>query len=309
MLNMGVCLRSSISRPARPVVHPESIDEHCACQYMAVSGAELVVSLLLCRGAFPSSVYLELYIDGSFVTAAEADGLIIATPRWGGGDEEWRRTRPPLHNLPLLWCGLLGCITKCVCIRTGSPGKERSPSKCVKLTALIGLPGPPTLPSPALVAQQCIILSVATQTPAAVLQANACLNDRYQFWSTRAVVAQSLNRMMPAMLCCVVLCCVVWLCVAVGPRHTPCLLVAPWWLPVCRARSSRPCRHTACPSGHSSYQVSVRPHTQLVNTHMNMLQIYALWPNTGHFAQTGLVLEVVPYMLYGCSCHSCTGML
>lgn len=32
------------------------------------------------RGAFPSSVYLELYIDGSFVTAAEADGLIIATP-------------------------------------------------------------------------------------------------------------------------------------------------------------------------------------------------------------------------------------
>jgi hypothetical protein len=33
------------------------------------------------RGAFPSSVYLELYIDGSFVTAAEADGLIIATPR------------------------------------------------------------------------------------------------------------------------------------------------------------------------------------------------------------------------------------
>jgi hypothetical protein len=28
-------------------------------------------------------VYLELFIDGSFVTAAEADGLIIATPRWG----------------------------------------------------------------------------------------------------------------------------------------------------------------------------------------------------------------------------------
>lgn len=32
------------------------------------------------RGAFPSSVYLEIYIDGGFVTAAEADGLIIATP-------------------------------------------------------------------------------------------------------------------------------------------------------------------------------------------------------------------------------------
>lgn len=61
------------------VVHPEYVYEHCACQRMAVSGAE--VSLLFCRGAFPSSVYLELYIDGSFVTAAEADGLIIATPR------------------------------------------------------------------------------------------------------------------------------------------------------------------------------------------------------------------------------------
>eukprot|EP00879_Flechtneria_rotunda_P020439 GHRR01021504.1.p1 GENE.GHRR01021504.1~~GHRR01021504.1.p1 ORF type:complete len:432 (+),score=133.73 GHRR01021504.1:71-1297(+) len=32
------------------------------------------------RGAFPSSVQLEIYIDGSFVTSAEADGLIIATP-------------------------------------------------------------------------------------------------------------------------------------------------------------------------------------------------------------------------------------
>ncbi|WIA28762.1 hypothetical protein OEZ86_011295 [Tetradesmus obliquus] len=32
------------------------------------------------RGAFPSSVFLEVYIDGGFVTAAEADGLIIATP-------------------------------------------------------------------------------------------------------------------------------------------------------------------------------------------------------------------------------------
>lgn len=32
------------------------------------------------RGAFPGAVYLEIFIDGAFVTAAEADGLIIATP-------------------------------------------------------------------------------------------------------------------------------------------------------------------------------------------------------------------------------------
>jgi ATP-NAD kinase C-terminal domain len=32
------------------------------------------------RGANPSSVHLELHIDGAFVTSAEADGLIVATP-------------------------------------------------------------------------------------------------------------------------------------------------------------------------------------------------------------------------------------
>jgi NAD+ kinase len=32
------------------------------------------------RGAFPGAVFLEVYVDGNFVTAAEADGLIIATP-------------------------------------------------------------------------------------------------------------------------------------------------------------------------------------------------------------------------------------
>lgn len=46
-----------------------------------VGGGLSPASYSACRGAFPSSVYLELFIDGSFVTAAEADGLIIATPR------------------------------------------------------------------------------------------------------------------------------------------------------------------------------------------------------------------------------------
>jgi NAD+ kinase len=32
------------------------------------------------RGSFPGAVFLEIYVDGNFVTAAEADGLIIATP-------------------------------------------------------------------------------------------------------------------------------------------------------------------------------------------------------------------------------------
>jgi len=40
----------------------------------------MVVGCLSCRGASPSSVHLEVYVDGSFVTVAEADGLIIATP-------------------------------------------------------------------------------------------------------------------------------------------------------------------------------------------------------------------------------------
>lgn len=33
-----------------------------------------------CRGSFPGTVQLEIYIDGAFVTVAEADGLVIATP-------------------------------------------------------------------------------------------------------------------------------------------------------------------------------------------------------------------------------------
>jgi len=32
------------------------------------------------RGAFPHAVYIEIFVDGAFVTAAEADGLIVATP-------------------------------------------------------------------------------------------------------------------------------------------------------------------------------------------------------------------------------------
>jgi NAD+ kinase len=32
------------------------------------------------RGAFPGAVYLEVYVDGGFITTVEADGLIIATP-------------------------------------------------------------------------------------------------------------------------------------------------------------------------------------------------------------------------------------
>jgi len=32
------------------------------------------------RGAFPHAVYIEIFVDGAFVTAAEADGLVVATP-------------------------------------------------------------------------------------------------------------------------------------------------------------------------------------------------------------------------------------
>lgn len=32
------------------------------------------------RGAFPHAVYIEIFVDGVFVTAAEADGLVVATP-------------------------------------------------------------------------------------------------------------------------------------------------------------------------------------------------------------------------------------
>lgn len=35
---------------------------------------------VLDRGAFPGAVLLEIFVDGSYVTNVEADGLIISTP-------------------------------------------------------------------------------------------------------------------------------------------------------------------------------------------------------------------------------------
>ncbi len=54
---------------------------NCACYvFVTMTASAADVCVLLSRGACPSSVHLEIYVDGGFVTVAEADGLIVATP-------------------------------------------------------------------------------------------------------------------------------------------------------------------------------------------------------------------------------------
>jgi NAD+ kinase len=76
------------------------------CAVLGADGAvkrvhHILNEAVLDRGAFPSSVFLEVFIDGSFVTAAEADGLIIATPRCV---VRWRVCRAALQlSTAALW--------------------------------------------------------------------------------------------------------------------------------------------------------------------------------------------------------------
>eukprot|EP00775_Hariotina_reticulata_P003609 gene3609-3873_t len=78
-----LCLNRALAADSMPLYC--TLRTRKRCEVLDDKGQQMRVyhilnETVIDRGASPSSVHLEIYVDGSFVTVAEADGLIIATP-------------------------------------------------------------------------------------------------------------------------------------------------------------------------------------------------------------------------------------
>lgn len=76
------CLTRVINANVEPLYCTLRTRKRCEVKYdgMVLRSHHVLNECVIDRGAFPASVNLEIFIDGAYVTTADADGLIISTP-------------------------------------------------------------------------------------------------------------------------------------------------------------------------------------------------------------------------------------